>query len=371
MASNKKLMEKLLNMKGAVKGTRDVHSYVIRTPSPSLNFTFGNGHGLPAGYSLTLFGPPKGGKSVICNSMIGQLHQDDPDAWVVKFNTEFREQGQLTDEQAKVWNIDPERYIAYETNRPDEIFDRIEKDFLALVQDSGMKLKLVVIDSVTQIQGRRALNADSIMTQQIGDNALTIQEGLKRILPVQREIGFGLVLTAHVRAQMDPIEVMRGNKYRAAVSFGTQHHCEYSMFVEPNKSKEGKTDLLGQKFENDNVEDVMGNAEKTGHKIRVKMVDSSMGPKERWGEFTLDYHKGLVNIHEEVFRLGTAWNVIKKVNNLTYTYDGLNYTGKPAMLNAIKNNAELATKITNELRIKDSKNELGEPNQEVLEESPE
>src|SRR6185369_1238762 len=100
---NKKFMEKLLAGKGAVVGQKDPHSYVIRTPSPSLNFTFGNAHGLPAGYSLLLYGPPRGGKSIILNSMIGQLHKDDPEAFAIKFNTEFREGGQLTPEQAKVW----------------------------------------------------------------------------------------------------------------------------------------------------------------------------------------------------------------------------------------------------------------------------
>lgn len=366
MAPNKKFMEKLLKLDGAVSGFRNIHDYVVRSPSPSLNFAFGNSHGLPAGYSLTLFGPPKGGKSVICNAMAGQLHQDDPDAWVIKFNTEFREGGQLTQEQASMWGIDPDRYMAYECNAPDLVFDRIEKDFSALAQD-GMKLKLVIIDSVTQIQGRRSMNADSIMTQQIGDNALTIQEGLKRILPVQRKVGFGLILTAHVRAQMDQIEVMRGNKYRAAISFGTQHHCEYSMFVEPNKTKEGRVDLLGNSFVNESVEDLGGKGEKEAHKIRVKMVDSSIGPKERVGEFTLDYHKGIVNIHEEVFQLGVGWNVIDRPNQVTYAFAGKEYRGKPAMLEALKLDPALCKAVLTELRRKDLAHELASTTPPVVE----
>ncbi len=359
MATNKKIMEKLMGLSGAVIGYKNIHDYVIRTPSPSLNFTFGNAHGLPAGHSITIFGPPKGGKSLIANMMVGQLHKDDPDAWAIKFNTEFREGGQLTEEQAKLWGIDRERYIAYETNRPDEIFDRIEKDFAALA-DAGMKLKLVIIDSVTQIQGRRGMNADTIMTQQIGDNALTIQEGLKRILPVQRKLGFALVLTAHVRAQMDIAEQMRGNKVRAAISFGTQHHCEYSLFVEPNRSKEGREDLLGHKFVNESVEDLSGKGEKQGHKIRVKMVDSSIGPKERTGEFTLDYYKGVVSTHEEVFRLGVGWNIIEKPNNLTYRFDGKDWRGKPAMLEALKNDPAMCEKVLTELRRRDIAHEIGD-----------
>jgi len=369
MANNKKIMEKLLALSGSVQGTRNVHEYVIRSPSPSFNFIFGNGHGLPAGYSMLMFGPPKGGKSVISNAMIGQLHQDDPDAWAIKFNTEFREGGQLDAKTAAMWKIDPSRYVCYETNKPDEIFDRIERDFAAMAQDHDMKLKLVIIDSLTNIQGRRGMNADTIMTQQIGDNALTIQEGLKRILPIQRQLGFGLIMTVHVRAQMDIAEQMRGNKVRMAASFGAQHMGEYNVYVEPNRSKEGKQDELGRSFVNENVEDLNGKGEKMGHKIRVKMVDSSLGPKERTGEFTLDYHKGIINVHEEVFRLGVGWGIIQKPNNITYGWNGENYRGKPAMLEALRTNPKMCEDILTALRKKDLAGDVGST--AVSEESPE
>jgi hypothetical protein len=39
----------------------------------------------------------------------------------------------------------------------------------------------------------------------------------------------------------------------------------------------------------------MDKAEITGHKIRVTMKKSSMGPKLRTGEFTLDYNTGIIN----------------------------------------------------------------------------
>ena len=354
----KKIMEKLQAMTGAVIGSRNVHSYVIRTPSPSVNFTFGRAHGLPAGFSLQLYGPPKGGKTLLFNSMVGQLHRDDPEAWAIKFDTEFREKGQMSEEQAALWGIDLNRYIVYQTNRPDEIFDRIERDFPALEQDLGMKLKLVGIDSVTQIQGRRAMNADTIMTQQIGDNALTIQEGLKRILPVQRNLEFALVLTAHIRAQMDIAEQMRGNKFRPATSFGTQHHCEYSMWVEPNRSKDGRSDLQGNEYLNKEVGDLADKGEKLGHRIKVRMVDSSMGPKERNGEFTLDYQKGVINMHEEVFRLGLGYGIIGKPSNVMYKIGDKEFRGKPATLDAMRGDPSLCDLVLNELRRLDMTGEL-------------
>jgi hypothetical protein len=214
------------------------------------------------------------------------------------------------------------------------------------------------------------MNADTVMTQQIGDNALTNQEGLRRILPVQRQMEFGLILTAQVRAQMDTLEVQRGNKYRPATSFGTQHHCEYNLWVEPNRNKDGKMDLNGKSFYDETVEDVAGKGEKTAHRIRVKMVDSSLGPKERSGEFTFDYVKGVVSQHEEVFLLGTGYGIISKPNNVMYAFDGREWRGKPAMIEALRSDPNLCEAVLTELRRRDLANQLV-GGLKVTEESPE
>ena len=73
-------MKALNKLEGAVEKSYNPFAYVLRSPSPSVNFTFGNSHGLPFGYTLILYGPPAGGKSLLSNAFIGQLHKDDPEA---------------------------------------------------------------------------------------------------------------------------------------------------------------------------------------------------------------------------------------------------------------------------------------------------
>ncbi len=356
--TNRKFMERLLKGPGAVLQTRNVHADVIDSPSPGLNFTFGNGQGCPAGYSILLYGPPRGGKSIICSAMTGQVHRNDPDAFVVKYNTEFREDAQLDDAQRKVWGIDPDRYIGYDRNDP-EIFDHIEKDLAANCQD-GMKLKLVIIDSINMMQGRRAMNADTVMQQQVGDNAATIQEGLRRILPIQRKYNFALILTSHVRSVMDKKAANAANVYlthdtavRPAVSWAVQHHCEYFMFVNPAGGQDGKKDMLGNEFKAEGAHDMYGNEDRTGHKVRVRMMDSTIGPKGRNAEFTLDYKRGIINVHEEVFTLGVERGIIVKPNNVMHEFDGRSWKGKEAMLQAIKEDPQLQQKILQELKTRD------------------
>ncbi len=108
-------MQKLLSFKGAIKEKRNVHANVLETPSPSLNYIFGKGWGLPIGFTMMLMGPPRGGKTVICNAMIGQLLKNDPTAFAAKFDTERREEGQMTPLQEKAWGIDNDRYVVYQT----------------------------------------------------------------------------------------------------------------------------------------------------------------------------------------------------------------------------------------------------------------
>lgn len=358
MAKISNLMAKLRKMDGAVLDMHDPHQTVIRTGSPSVNFIYGNGWGVPYGFTEVLFGEPKGGKTVLLHSKIGQMHRDDPDAVAVKFDTEFRERGQMTPSQMALWGIDPERYTAFSVNSPDQVFDRIEKDIPALIDD-GLPVRLIGIDSITGIQGRRALNAESVMTQQIGDLAQTLQDGFKRILPIQRRYNFAVILTAHVRAEMDVAEQQRGNKVKMAASFGVKHYAEYFTFVEPLRTKAGRTDELGASFEDTTVQGLNEKGERTGHKIRVTMKDSSLGPKGRTGVFTLDYKKGIVNTHEEVFKLGVGYNVIDRPSNAYYAFGDKKWNGKPAILDALKNDPSLCKAILQDLKRRDLEGSFG------------
>ncbi len=343
-----KWVKKLREMEGVVTGEYNPFANVIRTPSPSVNFSFGKGFGLPRGYSVSYYGPPGGGKSLLLNATIGQLHKDDPEAIAVKFDTEFREDGQLSPVDYPKWGIDADRIITISDNRP-TIFDRISKEIAAMCQD-GAPIALIGIDSINAVQGRRFMNQETIETQQIGDEALTIQTGLKMILPVQRKYHIGLIMTAHVRAEMDALEQKRGNKTRMAASFGMQHHTEYFLYIERNRNKEARSDLLGQEFKDEDKGDVAGNADVTAHKIRTIMKKNSMGAAGRVGEFTLDYNHGIINQYEEVFQLGLNRGIIEKPTNVTYRFAGQDWRGKEAIITAIKEHPEMAQQILKDLQ---------------------
>lgn len=346
-------MGKLQALEGAVIGDYNPHDHVLRCPSPSINFAFGRGHGLPEGLTLALGGNPKGGKTLVSEAFVGQLHADDPTAIAAKFNTEFREQGQGTPESRKrMFGIDPERYIAWEVNSPMLIFDRVEKELAAYCQD-GMPLKLLIIDSINGIQGRRAMNADTIETQQIGDWALTMGEGFKRILEVQRRFKFSLIFTCQIRMEMDRVEQMRGNKYKMNMPLAIQHYAEYFAFVEMNRNKDARTDLAGNEFRNEQRGDVAGKGDITAHKISFQVKESSCGPKGRKAEFTLDYNRGIINTHEEVFLLAKNRGVFSQPNNKTWEFGDRKWTGKENLLQALADDRVLCDAVMAEVYRRD------------------
>lgn len=355
MSVNKNLMAKLRKLEGTADFGSSAMLNVLRSPSPSVNWSFAtSGFGLPYGMGMVLYGPPKGGKTIITNTLIGGLHADDPDAVAIKFDTELRSEFQTTNASLQKWGIDPDRYIAYDVNQPELIFDRIEKDVDAMCQE-GLKVKMIIIDSLSNILGRRQMNANSVMTQQIGDQAATLKEGLMRILPIIRKHKIALVCTAHVRAEMDMQEQMRGKTIKMQASWATKHMFEFFCYTEPNRSKTGKVTLAGEEFTDSSVVDFMDKAAKTGHKIRFRVEESSVGYTGRTAEFTLDYNKGIINQYEEVFTLGVNYGIIERPNNVTYKYGENSYRGVVAMLTALKDNPDLQKEVLEKVRLKDFK----------------
>lgn len=337
-----KLRDKLRDLDGYVSGDYDPFNHVAEMPSPSGNFMFGKGFGVPYGYTVCLWGPPKGGKTITCNGLTSRIMADDPEACVIKFDTEFREDGQMTKDAVSMYGIDRDRYFTYSVNQPDLIFDRIKNEIAASIQD-GLPVKMVIIDSITGIQGRRAMNAEGIMTQQIGDHAVTIQEGLKMILPIQRKYRFAVILTAHARAELDLWEQRRGNKIKMAAAFGVKHYAEYFVLVEQDPTKDGRTDILGNPLAEGE------------QRHRMFMKDSSMGPKGREASFVVSFNdnRGFVRQDEEIFQLGCDLGVIERPTNTTYVIGDRKWVGKPNAVAAFKSDTDLQKSVLSQIRLYD------------------
>lgn len=351
MAVDKKLMAKLYKLDGYVNREYDPYQHIIEPSSPSLAFCFDNTWGLPYGYTLLLWGEGKAGKSLIARLLIGDMHHQDPDSIAVYYNTEMREELQATPKMLESFGIDAERLAAFNVNKAEDIFDRIEKDIPALIEQ-GLKIRCVVIDSITDIIGRKMQNSDSVGNFIIGDNAATVGDGLLRIKSTLRKYNIACILVAQARAELDTTEQMRGNKVKMAAAHATKHKAEYFMLVEHLKTKEGKVDLTGKTFADSTIGNVMSSAKDAeagdlaGRKMRVTMQQSSCGRDGRVGIFTLHKDRGLINTHEEVFLLGHGnFGVIEEPTQGRFQYGERKWHGKEALLKALEEDRTLYSQV--------------------------
>lgn len=356
MPIDKKAMEKFMALDGKYV-RRNLHAEAIETHSPALNFIFGNGWGLPKGFSMLLFGRPKGGKSLISRSMIGKLHQNDSDAVALVFDTEMRWEAQcLSDvQQLKAYNIDENRLKVIPTNHPAKIFDRIEKEIPAFIE-AGVPIKLIIIDSITGVMGRRAGDQETIMTMQRGDHAATLQDGLKQILGVLRKYNIGLILTTQIRDEQNAQELMKKKTIKAAAAWATKHFAEYAMYVEEIDSQAGRKTLSGEALQDLSLQVFQAKkteGEQIGHRIRARMVGASMGPKNRKAEFTVIYKEGFVNQHEETFVLGVGSGAIDKPSPRSYVFGDRKWGSSGDVMEALKTEPELCSAILQEVKKRD------------------
>lgn len=347
-----KYVQKLKSLHGAIEERYDpwAPSNLLKFSSPSVNWIFGRTHGFPRAFSALVWGEKKAGKSLLFYDLAGRVHQSDPEAIVIKFDTEYRDLGQLPPEMAKAYGIDLERFIVFQTNSAADIFDPLSRNGqITEMLKSGANIPLIGIDSISDVMGRREEEQESVVKHQIGDHAITLQIGLKSILDSIRKYKVGLIMTAHARDEMDQWEIRRGNKKKPAAANAVLHYCEFFINVEKNLTKDGRQDLLEREFVDETKKDMVDSGEQTGHKVRVWMQNSTMSSKGRVAEFTLDYKKGIINQYEEVFRLGLNWGVIGRPSKGIYVIGENKFNGKPACLEALANSQELQQFIMNRL----------------------
>lgn len=319
------------------------------TPSPYFNWIFANkANGVPKNASILFFSEPKAGKSLSIYAMIKEMQSRDPEGISIYFNTECR--GQLQHEA--IPGIDQSRSIIYDTNQAVDIFDRIEGDIKSMVQD-GMPLRMIAIDSLNGIMGTKRGDSDSVANHLMGDQALTLKNGLGKLIPFCKQNKILLIGTAQMAANLDAGSY--GPKEKMSASWYTKHAFEYYIGLKRAGAAEDKQDIGGKTFEDEDTKDARGNKLLNAHKVYCKMEQSSIGQAGRAGVFTLSYDQGIINQHEEIFWLGKNLGVITTPNNRTYTFDGQSFNGKRETAEAIRDNPELAKNVLDQVKKLDRK----------------
>lgn len=314
--------------------------WFAQAESPALNYLFGKDFGMKAGYTAMVYGPPKSGKSLLSFAYAGHLHQIDPEAIVLHFDTEFRDN---MEHWQKAFGIDPERFISYQTNEPVDIFDYIATTVKTMLQ-GGAKIKMVIVDSLAAIKYPKEATKEQSTDHVMGDAGAYLPGAMKMILPVIRQFKIALILCQHIRDNFDP-NMAKYRPYNVPGGKGLKHFVEYWILVEKINNKDSRT------FDSDK-KDGAGNAIQIGHKIRVKMEESSMSPQNRAVEVDLSYTHGLINQHQEVADLAVGMGIVEMAGAWV-NYDGKKWQGTANFAEALKNDPELKKLLISKIREND------------------
>jgi len=300
---------------------------------------------IPSGANFLFGAEPKSGKSLLAMSMVNRILESDPtgESVAIYINSEGRAalQGNLIKKELQ------DRVIMKDSNDPVAIFDWLHDDVRPMVVDDKMPLKIIVIDSLSSITGIKRQAAESVAQHLMGDQAMTLQLGLQRLNWLRRN-NIHLVATVQMRANMEAGSYGPKSKFQA--SFAVRHYFDYFISLSRAGAADDKKNVFDQAYEDSDLKDARGNKLLNGHKIYMKVTESSIGPAGRSGVITMSYDSGIVDTWEEIYLLGKNLGIAKTENNRTYEFQGQKFNGKKELAMAIRDNDELGKAILSEVR---------------------
>jgi recombination protein RecA len=313
---------------------------VISLPSPSFNWAVGNG-GIVKGKAVCLFGPESGGKSLLMQLIMAQIHQEDPEAIGILFDSEFA----FNPEWFKKLGGDPGRLIVRQTNDPQKIFDYMspEGEMYEMLQE-GAPIRFVGLDSVKGVRYPKDIKKNTTDQTMGGGGASYLGPALKGVLPVIREFNITTILVQQVYEEMDQYKKMN-NPWIVPDGRALKHFCDYMIQVEKLETKAGRIE------EGSNIH---GGAQQVGHIIRLKCKKNRVAAPYRTAQLTLKYENGIVDTENELFDLAKSLGLIYhpvnpdtgKVSNLMWKFgDHDPVKGEANMREAVVGNPQLQKEI--------------------------
>lgn len=268
--------------------------HVISLPSPSFNWCVGNS-GITEGKAVCFFGPESSGKSLLSQLVLIELQKKYPESIQILIDAEFS----FNPTWFQKLGGDLNRLLVKQTNDPLQIFDWLEKDVLAMLQE-GAPINGLMIDSVKSIRYPGDIKAKSTDISMGGSGAKYLGPALKGLLPIIRTYNITTLLIQQVYEEMDQYKKMN-NPWIIPDGRALKHFCDYMLQVERVDSKQGRIEA---------GETIAGGAHQVGHKVRVKGKKNRVGAPYRVAEFSLNYEKGIVDTESEIYELAKSMNII-------------------------------------------------------------
>jgi recombination protein RecA len=301
----------------------------ISTGSPMLDEAIGIG-GIPMGRITQLAGQESSGKTMLALSCIREYLNKNPDNTALFIDAEYTYDPQWAEKQG----VDTSRVMVIKTNDAKAIFEGlIGKTKVNSVTKKTSKSMKGILDHVIEGTDPRFKNLGIIILDSIAvlntPLELAAEVGKANMAPIPRFLSTELKKLTPVVAQAN-VAFIGINQVRVNVG---------QMYGDPATSPGGKALKhacslminMAPVFSADSV--ILGDdKERIGHTVRAKIQKNKVGAPFRQAEYKIEYEKGIVEQHSEVFELAVKYNLIERPNNVSYIIGEEKLRGKDAAI---------------------------------------
>lgn len=301
----------------------------ISTGSPRLDESIGIG-GIPKGRITQFAGQESSGKTMLSLSCIREYLNENPENTALFIDAEYTYDPAWAEKQG----VDTSRVMVIKTNDARAIFEgligkmKINKqtkkssksmkgilDHVIEGTDPRFKnLGIIVLDSIAVLNTPLEISAD-IGKANMAPIPRFLSTELKKLTPVVAQANVAFIGINQVRVN---IGQMFGDPTSSPGGKALKHACSLMLNMAPVFS----ADAVIKNSDN----------EKIGHTVRAKIQKNKVGAPFRQAEYKIEYEKGMVSFHEEVFYLSTKYGIITRPTSQSYMIDGEKVRGADAAL---------------------------------------
>lgn len=330
---------------------------VITTGSHALDEALGV-WGLPKGRVIQYAGKESSGKTLMSLVAIREWQKLDPENWAVFIDAEYT----YDKDWASKIGVDNERVFLIKENNGAKIWAMLcgipPKDskskgkpgLLELESKEPSGLGIIVLDSIAAIQApTEAIKA--VGNTNMAPMARFVPDALRRLTPLLGRTGVVFIAINQVRIDIgkmfgDPTSTPGGKAWK--------HGCSVMIHFTASEKKENNFfDETGRRY---------------GHIGAAKIDKNKVAFPGSKCNFEVEYGHGVVRLHKEVANLGIKFGIVKKPNNVVYTYEGdeqeYSWKGKESFYDGV-----LSENLSDEIlrKVKEARELGAEPVEKVVE----
>lgn len=297
----------------------------IKTGSPKLDEAIGIG-GIPMGRITQLAGQESSGKTMLALSCIREYLNQNPENTALFIDAEYTYDPAWAEKQG----VDTSRVMVIKTNDAKAIFEgligtvkvnkttkKVSKNMKGILDhviegtDPRFKnLGIIVLDSIA------VLNTPLELAAEVGKANMApiprfMSTELKKLTPIVAQANVAFIGINQVRVNLGQ---MYGDPSTSPGGKALKHACSLMLNMAPVFSS-GSV-----------IEDESG--ERIGHTVRAKIQKNKVGAPFKQAEYKIEYQKGVVETHEEVFSLAVDYGMIVRPNNVMYEIEGESIKGR-------------------------------------------